>query len=126
MQEGIIDFYRQPQMGGGMPVFTGSRRYQSGGGFFSTLARFALPLLGKVGKRALSVAARTATDVLDRHRPIKDALYDNTMQEVRTVFSPNASSPINKVGGGRGRRRRQRIVAGDIFSHKRLKCSNPV
>ncbi len=24
MQEGIIDFYRQPQMGGGMPVFTGS------------------------------------------------------------------------------------------------------
>ena len=63
MQEEIYNFYKQS--GGSLLVFTGARRPgMIRGGFFSTLARFALPILRNIGGRVLRVAARTAKDVM--------------------------------------------------------------
>ena len=81
-----------------MPVFAGARRYQMGGGFFSTLARFAIPILKSIGGRVFNVATRTATDVFQNKRPIGRSIVDNTLEEVKSVFRP--SSTINKEGGG--------------------------
>ena len=91
MQEQILHFYSRPQVGGGgaMSVFAGSRRSSGsmvGGGFFSTLARFAIPILKNLGGRALRVAARTATDVIDQRRPFGESLRDHTIQEVKSAF----------------------------------------
>lgn len=122
MQEQIVNFYSQPQVGMGMPVFAGARRPGGmvGGGFFSTLARFAVPLLKNIGGRALRVAARTATDVLDRQQPWKQSLVNNTLDEVKTFVLPSSSSGINKEGAGI---RRKRHHLNDIFSSssKRIK-----
>jgi len=102
MQEEIIKFYSRPQFGGGSAgvVFSGSRRQQVGGGFFGSLARFALPMLKTIGSRVLNVASRTASDVLQEGRPLKQSLLDNTMDEVQSILrkrsSPTTSSaPIN-------------------------------
>jgi hypothetical protein len=105
MQKEITAFYSQPQTGGAMPVYTGARRW--GGGFFGSLARFALPLLKKFAGRAVNVASKTASDVLDGRRPIKDALFDNTLDEVRSIINKRNTS-INKEGEG-----------GDIFSNRK-------
>jgi len=105
MQDEITAFYSQPETGGGMPVYAGATRW--GGGIFSSLARFALPLLKRFAGRAVNVAAKTASDVIDGRRPIKDALIGNTIEEVRSAIRSGHS--INKEGEG------QR----DIFSRKR-------
>ena len=108
MDDQVVDFYSSPQIGGSMSYFAGARR---GGGFFSTLARFALPILKNLGGRAINVAAKTATEALDGRRPFKEALVNNTMDEVKSVFAskrPAAAASINKEG------------EGDIFNSKHL------
>ncbi len=84
MQDEIVKFYSQSQSGSGMPVYAGATRW--GGGLLSTLARFAMPLLRSFAGRAVNVAARTASDVIDGRRPIKEALLGNTMDEVRSAL----------------------------------------
>ena len=73
MQQEIAAFYSKPQMGSGMPVYAGANRW--GGGLFSTLARFAMLLLRSFAGRAMNVATRTVSDVIDGRRPIKDWQY---------------------------------------------------
>ena len=116
MQEEIYNFYRQT--GGSLPVFVGVRRPgMLGGGFFSTLARFALPILRNIGGRVLRVAARTARDVMGNQHSLGDALLRNTTREVSEVArSPSPpSSNINKQGGDGFRKRKQRPLE-DIFT----------
>ena len=100
MQNSIVEFYSQPQTGGSMPVFAGARRYQNGGGFFSNLFRFAVPLLKRIGGRVLNVGMRTATDVLQNNRPIADSLINHTLDEVKSVINRPRDSSINKEGAG--------------------------
>jgi hypothetical protein len=111
MQEEIIKFYSRPQFGGGSGVvFSGSRRQQVGGGFFGSLARFALPMLKTIGSRVLNVASRTASDVLQEGRPLKQSLLDNTVEEVQSILRKRAAptthvspSSINNSGELEGR-----------------------
>jgi hypothetical protein len=92
MQDEIYNFYSQS--GGSMQVFAGARRPgMVGGGFFSTLARFALPILKSIGGRVLRVAARTARDVVGNHRNLGESLLQNASREMMR------SSPVNKQQG---------------------------
>ena len=53
-------FYSQPSyVGGGFPVFSGSRR-QRGGNIFGALSRAVLPLLRSFGRRAFGHVAKKA------------------------------------------------------------------
>ena len=115
MQEEIYNFYSQS--GGSLPVFAGARRPgMLGGGFFSTLARFALPILRNIGGRVLRVAARTAKDVMGNQRSLGDALLQHTSREVADVArSPSPPSNINKQRGEGLRKRKQRELE-DIFT----------
>jgi hypothetical protein len=117
MQEEIYNFYSQAGGSGAasMPVFVGARRPgMLGGGFFSTLARYALPILRNIGGRFLRVAARTARDVLGNQRSLGDALLQHTSREVADVArSPSPPSNINKQQGTGFRKRRRAL---DIFT----------
>ena len=97
-----------------MAVFAGARRPgMLGGGFFSTLARFALPILRNIGGRVMRVAARTARDVMgEQPRSLGEALLQNTAREVSDFASSSSSTPINKQQGT-GKRKRHRAL--DIF-----------
>ena len=87
----IYSMYSGPQLGRGLPVYAGSQR-QVGGGIFGALARFALPVLKTVGKRALSVAKKTVRDVAMGKSGLKDALITNAKQEVVKAISPKKQS----------------------------------
>ena len=57
------NFYSQPSyVGGGFPVFSGSRR-QRGGSIFGALSRVVLPMLKNFGRRALGHAVKKALGV---------------------------------------------------------------
>lgn len=85
----IKDFYSQPQSGLGLAVYSGTRR-QLGGSFLSGLARFALPILKKLGGKALGIASRVASDVVTNKQPFKESLKRHAKEEF-----------LNTVGRGR-------------------------
>jgi len=94
----IKDFYSQPQSGLGLPVFSGTRR-QLGGSFLSGLARFALPILKKLGGKALGVVGRVASDVISDKKPFRESLKRRAKEEF-----------INTIRGGGGIRKRPRYI----------------
>lgn len=96
MGDFIADFYSQPQLqkGAGLPVFLGTRR-QLGGSFLSSLARFAMPILKFIGRRALGVAKNVASDVIDRGIPLKESIPKRAKEGVKRVFQGGGSN-INK------------------------------
>ena len=117
MQQEISQFYSQSQLGNGsMPVFVGSRRGQMGGGFFSSLARFAIPILKNIGRGALRVVGKTATDVLDHQRPLGSALVDNALREVQSAMFSSPTDINKQEGRGSGRKRKLFFKEEDIFS----------
>ena len=93
MDEVLFDFYSTPQTGGSIPtVFVGSRRHLVGGSFFGTLARFALPILKKLGKHALTAVGRGAVEHLVNKKTLQEAMKDEFKQEgvglIKEVLSP--------------------------------------
>lgn len=87
MADTIRQFYSAPsQNGGNLPVFMGSRR-QVGGSFLSGLARFALPILKNIGGRLFNVAKNVASDVIIDKKPIRGALKQRGIEEVRNVMT---------------------------------------
>lgn len=116
MHDEIIDFYSRPQIGGSMPVFVGARR---GGGFFSTLARYAMPLLKMVGSRLFGVASKTVGDVIERGHPLKESLINNSLDEVSSLIGKYRKRPadINNIEGE---------GYGDIFTKRRRLHESPV
>ena len=94
MDQQIIAFYSQPQIGGALPFFAGSKRHQTGGGFLGTLGRFAIPLLKWVGSSLGRIGIKTLEDVVTKKKSLKRSLADNAMHEVET----KGYSAINKMG----------------------------
>ena len=86
------DLYSKPQYGKGLPVYAGVRR-QSGGGILGAIARFALPVLKNVGRRALNVAAKTAKDFASGKRGVGEAIKRHAKKEAVSAVSDWTSSP---------------------------------
>lgn len=82
MDKALIQLYSQ-QQGGSIPFYAGYSRHQLGGSFLGGLLRFALPLFKSFGTSALKVAANTAEDVVNRKRPLKEAMYSNFKREIK-------------------------------------------
>ena len=103
-------------IGGALPVFSGAR-YQRGNGLFSSIARFALPLLKSFGKNMLRhgtrALANTVGEALEEGGNLKDSALRHGVQAAKNAFSDT----VAQRGSGRKRRRqpRKRIPA-DIFS----------
>lgn len=107
MNEALYEFYNVPQTGGSLPVFQGSKRHLAGGGFFGTLARFALPILKSIGKRAIGAAVRGGTQYLSGEKKFLPAMQEEFAGEAVNLAHQGISN-INKrikkklKGGGGG------------------------
>lgn len=90
MDEAIKNLYSD-QVGGSLPFFAGGT-HQWGGSILGTIARFAFPIL----KRIIGVATNTAEDMIEgRKNTFKEALIDNTMKEVGSVFQKRPAPADN-------------------------------
>ena len=89
MDDLLYATYSRPQSGGNLPVFSGSKRHLKGGGFFGTLARFAFPLLKKLGKHALGAAARGGIEYLAGNKKFIPAMKDEVGREIANIASIN-------------------------------------
>ena len=122
-------FYAQPSYarGGGLPIFSGSRR-QRGGNVLGALKSFFMPLFGKVAKRGVGSAVNLAKNVaLDafsgkniqqslKSRGLKQAKQfgmDILNDTVNHINTPRTTAPRKAAAASRKRGRtikaRQRV-----------------
>ena len=119
MHDPIADFYSRPQLGSGIAIYQGNRR-QAGGGVFSSIARFAVPIIRKIKEKILGIAPAVGANALevvknsidDVRRNNKtsfvEALRDNARETLRQQgLLPQDGSGINSV-----RRRKRRASVG--------------
>lgn len=114
------EYYSKPQVGGLLPVYAGAG-LQTGGGLFSLIARFAVPLIRKIamvakpaGRLALgaakSIAKRTA-------KSAAGGLKDAVAEEISKVVVGSRKRKRKATGRQQqqtgGKRRR---LEKDIFS----------
>ena len=96
-------FYSQPTYarGGGMPVFSGSRR-QRGGGVLGALKGFFMPMLSRLGKRgaqaAMNVASNVVGDVISG-RNVKTSFKQHGLQAAKRLGNDVLSDVIGQVRG---------------------------
>lgn len=117
--------------GGALPVYSGNRR-QVGGNIFSTVARFALPLLHRMlpflkqlgkraGKAALNVGTGMATDLFTGNaKQIPELFKNRSRNEVDDIAKDYLGRPIFQQSGS-GKRKRRR---GSIMKKKKRKAKH--
>lgn len=79
--DAVANFYSRPQVGNGIPIYSGSRR-QMGSGLWGTIQRIARPILAKfvprlgktVANKALDVLSGAASDALNQRSSFIDSL----------------------------------------------------
>jgi hypothetical protein len=108
-------------IGGSLPVFSGAR-YQRGNGLFSSIARFALPLLKSFGKNMLRhgtrALANTVGDAMEEGGNLRDAALRHGVQAAKDAFSDT----VAQRGSGRKRlgktppNRARKRLRGDVFT----------
>lgn len=125
-------FYSQPSyVGGGFPVFSGSRR-QRGGNIFGALSRAVLPMLkifgrrafGHVAKKALGLGQNVLFDTMRGVNP-RQSLIKHGKQAAREVFSDGSKFVLNtamsKVPGPAPSRKRAASKQKTVPAKKRRK-----
>lgn len=109
--------YSRPFYGGGMPVFSGSRR-QKGGSIFGALQRFFMPVVKAFGRKIVKHGAQQAVGLAKD--VVKDAFLTGNVKDsvrkhgkkraldlTRYVADEGLSTLQNMIGSGRRRRRRR-------------------
>lgn len=112
-------FYSHPShVGGGFPVFSGSRR-QRGGSIFGALSRTVLPMLRSFGKRALGHAAKKALGLgqhvlFDTMRGVnpRQSLMKHGKQAAKEFLTDSGRMALNTVMSNRS--------SGSMPSRKRV------
>ena len=126
-------FYAYPSyVGGGLPIYSGSRR-QRGGSVLGAIKRFFMPILGKLAKRgavsALDFAKGVATDAFTG-KNIKESLKTRGINQVKRLGSDTLHDVANQLGSGRRRkatassRKRARSRKATASSRKRARSRN--
>ena len=107
MNEEIVRYY---QTGHGLPVFTGAMRYgQTGAGFFGALLKMALPLLGTIGRSLFNIAGDTATQVIEKDKPVGEAIVNSAVKEIASkVTTRKRKSDFSKIHKQRTVKQRRR------------------
>ena len=120
----MTGFYSRPSYQSGYPVFAGGRR-QVGGGIFGALKRallpglkrYALPVMKRVGNRALDFGANVAADAL-QGADIGESMKVRAQQSAIDALDDLTKSrrPVRKrrnktrqVGSGRVTKQRRRV-----------------
>jgi hypothetical protein len=128
MYDPIADFYSKPQLGSGIAIYQGHRR-QTGGGIFSSIARFAVPILRNIKEKlfrmapvirnkAMDIVKDSIEDIQSGKRTFVEAFSNNARKALRDqgLLPPSQEgSGINKVT------KRRRKSKGITTTHRRKK-----
>ena len=101
----IATLYSKSQQGGELPYFVGK---QYGTGWFRNIARFAFPIVKRIGQAIYN----TASDVIMRKRPLLPSLKNNAIEAAGSVL-PTVVNMIKKPKTSINKRKR---VKGTIFA----------
>ena len=96
MNESLYKFYSEPQTGTGFPVYAGSRKHLSGGGFLATLARNAIPILKTVGRKVLSGVSKGASSYLQKNQELLPAMTSGLASEIFKTKEPTRPKRLKK------------------------------
>lgn len=108
--DAVANFYSRPQIGNGIPIYSGSRR-QMGSGLWGTIQRIALPILAKFVPRLGKTVATKAVDVLTG--AASDALnqrsnfIDSLKARGRVKAQETMDELMRQTGGRRAVKRRK-------------------
>lgn len=112
------NFYAQPSyVGGGFPIFSGSRRMR-GGGIFGSLARVALPFVKSVGRsvlnagkhHALGFAKDVALDALSG-KSIRDSAKKRGINRLKQLGMSSLKNTAEHIVGNYPKPSRKRKAA---------------
>ena len=129
MYDPIADFYSRPQLGSGIAIYQGNRR-QAGGGIFSSISRFAVPILRKikekilgiapaVGAKALEVVSNSINDVRRNNKSsFIEALRDNTRETLRQQGLLPPAQDGSGINRAHKRRKKARRSVGVVKKRK--------
>ena len=117
--DAVANFYSGPQVGNGIPVYSGSRR-QMGSGLWGTIQRIARPILAKftprfgrtVADKTISALAGAASDALNQRSSFADSLKARGKVHLQETMN----FLMRQTGGKRGVKRR---LTGSRPSRKR-------
>lgn len=98
MNSAIVDTYSQ--VGGELPYFVGK---QYGTGWFSTITKYAFPIL----RRLFHVASNTAQDVINKDKPILSSLKEHAINEAKDTLKRGLGKKRQRLSINRARKRRQ-------------------
>lgn len=124
------DIYKEYYSGSGLPIFRGT--YQDGSGLFSSIGKFAFPLLKNfaksAGKTLLRSGAQALSDVVSGESDIKSVLRQRGLESLKEIGKTTTGQILNaidgKQSGGRRRKRkpspRSRGYNWDIFDDQEL------
>lgn len=115
MNDALYLTFSQPQSGSYLPAFAGSR-LQYGNGIFSTIARFAFPILKSLGQRLLGAAVRGGTSYLSGEKKFVPAMVDELTDEAGNLVNEG----INKI---RKRKASNQQGENNLISRKRQKAN---
>ena len=101
------NFYAQPTYvrGGGIPIYSGSRR-QRGGNVLGAIKSFFMPLLGMVARKGASAAVNLAKNVAGdvfRGRNIRSSLKNRGVSAAKSVGKDVLSNVIQQITSGPNR-----------------------
>ena len=106
MNQAVFDTLKSPS-GGSLPVYSGSRRFMTGTGFFSTLSRFIVPILKNIGRRLVKTGVRAGAKILSGEnvgQSITSELLDEGVDLAKDAID-HVKTRINKSRSGRGVKR---------------------
>lgn len=108
--DAVAHFYSRPQVGNGIPIYSGSRR-QMGSGLWGTIQRIARPILAKfvprlgktVANKALDVLSGAASDALNQ----RSSFIDSLKARGRVQAQETMDELMRQTGGRRAVKRRK-------------------
>jgi hypothetical protein len=109
--DAVANFYSGPQLGNGIPIYSGSRR-QMGSGLWGTIQRIARPILAKfmprfgrtAADKAISALAGAASDALNHRSNFADSFKARGKAYVQETLD----DLMRQSGGRRGMKRQRR------------------
>ncbi|MEL7306371.1 MAG: hypothetical protein AAGK05_00105 [Pseudomonadota bacterium] len=126
-------FYASPtyvQSGGGVPIFSGSRR-QRGGGILGAIKNFFLPMLQGVKRQAinraksevLGLAKNVAWDAI-RGKNVGQSLKTHGLQSVKRIGKNVILDAVSQVKGSASRKRAKQTPKKQQPAAKRARKAN--
>jgi hypothetical protein len=102
--------------------FQGSRKHLVGGSLFSTILRYAIPFLKRIGKRAVSAGVRGGAKFLSGEKPLAQSMKEEFTNEAVDTVRDETLRLATKVQKGRGKKKiPKRLINKNLYHQWNVK-----